>query len=184
MSKLHSTHPLALQALLDETLFVVEDSETLEVEEEETIKLKGPESLPIQKEVEQDEEFVFEGKKDKGILVMIHNREYSYFSPEAEEAFGKMLNAVQLNNEEIVLLNLANDKNSTDFKEIMRFFAPKKIVMFGLDPALLKLPKMKDNTIVQGKTAVVFNTFNFEEVLTDSNIKKEFWRKFKEFIQL
>lgn len=184
MSKLHSTHPLALQALLDETLFVVVDAEKPKAEGKETITLKEPENLSVKEEIEQDEEFVFQGKKGKSILFIVYNREYPYFSPKAEEAFGKILNAVQLDNEKIVLLNLANDKNSTDFKEIMRFFAPKKIVMFGLDPALLKLPKMQDNAIVQGKVAVVFNTFNFEEVLTDPYIKKEFWRKFKEFIQL
>lgn len=194
MSNLHSDHPVALQALLDETLFAVEDAVKEEVDDVELNEKE--EATPVspttveqdvvsdESKRDQNEDFSYKGNRDSGILFLLRNTEHEYFSPEAEEAFGKILKALQLTWEEVTLLNLAQAQNPADFKKIMQFFAPKKIALLGVGTDYLKLPQITFNTFVKGKVAVVFNTFDFESILDHQSHKKEFWTQFKAFINI
>lgn len=194
MSNLHSDHPVALQALLDETLFAVEDAEKEEVfpiksqEKEETafVSPTTVEQRVVADEVKKDqnEDFSYKGNRHSRILFLIRNAEHEYFSPEAEEAFGKILKALQLTWEDVTLLNLAQAHNPADFRKMMQFFTPKKIALLGVGTDYLKLPQITFNTFVKGKMAVVFNTFDFESILDYPAHKKEFWTQFKAFIDI
>lgn len=196
MSNLHSDHPVALQALLDETLFVVDEAikkerpqdKAHEEIKEETISVRSKVTeqpvVSVESEKEQNEDFSYKGNRHSGVLFLIRNTEYEYFSPEAEDAFGKILKALQLTWGEVTLLNLDQAQNSADFKKIMRFFTPNKIVLLGVGTDYLKLPQIPLNTFVKGRVAVVFNTFDFESILDHQNHKKDFWNQFKAFINL
>lgn len=197
MSNLHSDHPIVLQTLLDETLFAVEEAAKEEVSSvnshEETKEEAAPASpqaveesavVSDEEKKEQNEDFSYKGKRRSGILFLIRNTEYEYFSPESEEAFGKILKVLQLTWEDVTLLNLDQAQNSADFRKIMQFFTPMKIALLGIGTDYLKLPQIAFNTFVKGKTAVVFNTFDFESIQDHQQHKKEFWTQFKAFIEL
>ncbi|GEM_PF-135198 len=127
-------------------------------------------------------EFIYQGNKEQGILFILRYEQYPYFSPAALEAFEKTIGALKLTKETVAVLNLANSHNPNDFKRIMQFFQPTKIILLGVEPASLKLPFIEHNSYMKGRIATVFNTFSFEEMFVDVNKKKLFWNEFKTFI--
>lgn len=181
MSNLHTDNPVALQALMNETLF---SNGFLSAATEE-IDSAEPEYRTLPKapvETSATTEFIYQGDKKTGILFILRYGQYPYFSPAAEEAFTKTIGALQLTPQTVAVVNLANAHNPNDFKRIMHFFEPKKIILLGVEPASLKLPAIGHNAYMKGRIATVFNTFSFEEMFADVNKKKLFWQEFKTFI--
>ncbi|MEI5985746.1 hypothetical protein VJ786_12635 [Sphingobacterium sp. PU5-4] len=158
---LHTTNPVALQALMSETLFIP----------------KTP-----QQELTSAEEFIYQGDKSTGVLFILRYPDYPYFSPAAEEAFLKTIGALQLHAGNVAVVNLANSHNPNEWKRIMAFFQPKKITLLGVEPISLGLPTIAHNSYMHGKIATVFNTFSFEEMFADVQKKKMFWMEFKSFM--
>lgn len=176
MSNLLTDNPIALQALMNETLF----SAGFTAEDAVLAEVSSPSSAVVWDS--SNEEFVYRGDKSSGILFILRYPDYPYFSPKAEEAFIKTLGALNIVAEQVAVLNLANPQNPNDFKRIMAFFQPKKITLLGVEPASLKLPDIAHNSYMRGRVATVFNTFSFEEMFVDINKKKLFWGEFKTFI--
>jgi hypothetical protein len=175
MSNLLTDNPIALQALMNETLFstgfAMEDVQSQSLDEDSAVNWDS-----------SAEEFVYKGDKTTGVLFILRYPSYPYFSPAAEEAFIKTIGALQLTPENVAVVNLANPQNPNDFKRIMEFFRPKKITLLGVEPTSLKLPEIAHNSYMKGRIATVFNTFSFEEMFADVNKKKLFWGEFKTFI--
>lgn len=165
MNTLLTDNPVALKALMSETIFSTGFEQT----------------SPAHATIVQ-EEFIYQGDKSTGVLFILRYPDYPYFSPQAEEAFIKTIGALQLTLQNVAVVNLANTHNPNDFKRIMTFFEPKKITLLGVEPASLNLPAIAHNSYMRGKTATVFNTFSFEEMFADVNKKKLFWTEFKSFI--
>lgn len=173
MQNLLTDNPIALQALMNETLF------SAGFAMEENLKINASEDVNWDT---SSEEFVYKGDKRTGVLFILRYPSFPYFSPAAEEAFVKTIGALQLTPENVAVVNLANPHNPNDFKRIMAFFEPKKITLLGVEPASLKLPEIAHNSYMKGRIATVFNTFSFEEMFADINKKKLFWGEFKTFI--
>jgi len=175
MSNLLTDNPIALQALMNETLFstgfAMEEVQSQSLDEDSAVSWDS-----------SGEEFVYKGDKTTGVLFILRYPSYPYFSPAAEEAFIKTIGALQLTPENVAVVNLANPQNPNDFKRIMEFFTPKKITLLGVEPTSLKLPEIAHNSYMKGRIATVFNTFSFEEMFADVNKKKLFWGEFKTFI--
>lgn len=179
MDNLLTNHPLALQALMSETIFTTEFS----VQNNDGIKDNlDTVQIPSADVRTSQEEFVYQGDKGTGVLFILRYPDYPYFSPQAEDAFVKTIGALQLTLQNVAVVNLANPHNPNDFKRIMDFFQPKKITLLGVEPVSLKLPHIAHNSYMRGKVATVFNTFSFEEMFADINKKKLFWTEFKAFI--
>jgi hypothetical protein len=173
-------NPIAIQALMTDTVFAVPDSNMPIVETQSL----GNTATPQQGHFESSaEEFVYKGDRTTGVLFILRYPDYPYFSPQAEEAFLKTIGALQLNAENVAVLNLANPHNPNEWKRIMSFFNPKKITLLGVDPTSLRLPEIEHNSYMHGKVATVFNTFSFEEMFADVQKKKLFWTEFKSFIK-
>lgn len=209
MSNLTTDNPVALQALMDETIFAngfdfqseleavskAKDTEYVAVGIPTTDHLVKPPATGEATRsgyVGNEEgnntlevlggEFIYQGSKDQGILFILRYVQYPYFSPAALEAFEKTIGALKLTKETVAVVNLANTNNPNDFKQIMQFFQPTKIILLGVEPASLKLPPIEHNSYMKGRIATVFNTFSFEEMFADVNKKKLFWNEFKTFI--
>ena len=188
MNNLLTDNPIALNALMNETLFSTdfsvdtEERSGFEQAEKQTLQTP-PVAVPVVEEkVENLEEFVYQGSKGQGVLFILRYPEYDYFSPGAEDAFRKSIQAAGLSVEKVAVVNLANAHNPNDFKRIMAFFNPVKITLLGVDPQSLVLPAIPLNSYMKGKRATVFNTFSFEEMFADQEKKKAFWGEFKKFL--
>lgn len=175
MSNLLTDNPIALQSLMNETLFstgfAMDDAQHTNSEVSDSVSWDR-----------SDDEFVFQGDKSTGVLFILRYPNYPYFSPQAEEAFVKTIGALGLTLENVAVLNLANPQNPNEFKRIMEFFSPKKITLLGVEPKSLVLPEIAHNSYLKGRVATVFNTFSFEEMFADIKKKKLFWGEFKSFI--
>lgn len=174
MCHLKTDNPVALQALLSETLFIPKD--------EEESKASLIRNVADGATGREEEEYIYQGDKTTGVLFILRYPDYPYFSPQAEEAFVKTLGALSLSFENVAVVNLANPHNPNDFKRIMQFFQPTKITLLGVEPISLKLPEIAHNAYMKGRVATVFNTFSFEEMFADVQKKKMFWNEFKTFI--
>ncbi len=218
MSNLTTDNPVALQALMGETIFTSgfdfrSELNKLQVQQAASTSV-GQESLlsdpekkdatyiaigvneelaasaggnaPLTASVNQLEvlggEFTYQGSKEQGILFILRYEQYPYFSPAALDAFEKTIGAMKLTKETVAVVNLANPHNPNDFKRIMQFFQPTKIILLGVEPTSLKLPSIAHNSYMKGRVATVFNTFSFEEMFADVQKKKLFWNEFKTFI--
>lgn len=179
LKNLLTDNPVALQALMSETIF----STGFSVQEEASSSVSNASITPEPSvSTGSAEEFIYQGDKSTGVLFILRYPEYPYFSPQAEEAFVKTIGALQLTPHNVAVVNLANAHNPNDFKRIMQFFQPKKITLLGVEPASLKLPAIAHNSYMKGKIATVFNTFSFEEMFVDVQKKKLFWGEFRTFI--
>lgn len=174
MSQLRTDNPIALQALMSETIF----THGMDA---------GPVASSVGEVLEErqnkpSEEFIYQGNKSTGVLFILRYPDYPYFSPAAEDAFVKTLGALGLSLDNVAVVNLANTHNPNDFKRIMQFFEPTKITLLGVEPISLKLPEIAHNSYMKGRIATVFNTFSFEEMFADVQKKRLFWNEFKTFI--
>jgi len=182
MSNLLTTDPIALQAFMSETIFATADAvETFSGQSESVSSPLNPQQVTAHQE--SVEEFIYQGSKAKGILFILRYPAYPYFSPEAEEAFVKTIGALKLTVADVAVVNLANAHNLNDFKRIMSFFTPKKIILLGVEPLSLQLPEIAHTSYMHGRIATVFNTYSFEEMFADMVKKKAFWTEFKSLIQ-
>lgn len=172
MNNLLTDNPIALQALMSETIFSTDFEASVDMKQS---------NQPVEFD-SSDEEFVYQGDKTTGVLFILRYPSYPYFSPEAEEAFVKTIGALQLNPANVAVVNLANPQNPNEFARIMKFFNPLKITLLGVEPKSLVLPEIAHNSYMKGKKATVFNTFSFEEMFADVSKKKLFWGEFKNFI--
>ncbi|UIR55209.1 hypothetical protein LZQ00_13125 [Sphingobacterium sp. SRCM116780] len=182
MSSLLTSDPIALQVFMSETIFATADA--IGVLKDNAEVLTQP-HIPQQTSAHQESvaEFIFQGSKEKGILFILRYADFPYFSPEAEDAFIKTIAALKLTLADVAVVNLANAHNPNEFKRIMEFFSPKKIILLGVEPKSLQLPAIAHNSYMHGRVATVFNTFSFEEMFVDLTKKKAFWTEFKSLIQ-
>lgn len=185
MSNLLTNHPIALNALMNETLF----SADFTVAEQPSNSFQQAQAQPLITPPENivatastPEEFIYQGSVEKRILFILRYPDFDYFSPGALDAFEKILAAVGLKVADVAVVNLANAHNPNDFKRIMQFFQPTRITLLGVDPASLLLPLIPHNEYMRGKVATVFNTYSFEEMFANVEKKKAFWLEFKKFI--
>lgn len=176
MATLHSNNPFALQALMSETIF--SSGVSVAMQQDATSEV-APTIPSAQSSESAQKEFVFQGGCGKAILFLINDEQHPYMSTAAYEAFLKTIGALDIALADIALLNLASPGNGYDFKRIMGGLKPLKIILLGVDPAILNLPAIPFNTYQRGKKASVFNTFSFEEMLSDIAKKKAFWAEFK-----
>lgn len=184
MSHLLTNHPIALNALMNETLFsadfiVAEDASTgFEQVRVQQFITPSEEVAPVI----VPEEFIYQGSVEKRILFILRYPDFDYFSPGAQDAFEKILSAVNLRMADVAVVNLANPHNPNDFKRIMQFFQPTRITLLGVAPSSLVLPPIPHNEYMKGKVATVFNTYSFEEMFANQDKKKAFWLEFKKII--
>ncbi|MBD1424877.1 hypothetical protein [Sphingobacterium arenae] len=174
MSHLKTNNPVALQALMSETLFIPKEKADFVAPRSGNVLDGGTGG--------ETEEFIYQGDKSTGILFILRYPDFPYFSPQAEDAFVKTLGALNLSFENVAVVNLANSHNPNDFKRIMQFFQPTKITLLGVEPISLKLPEIAHNSYMKGKVATVFHTFSFEEMFADVQKKRLFWNEFKTFV--
>jgi len=103
---LTTDNPIAIQALMSETVFAIPGS-VMPIVETQTV---GSQHTTLQQGHfdASAEEFVYQGDKSTGILFVLRYPDYPYFSPQAEEAFLKTIGALQLNAGNVAVVNLAN----------------------------------------------------------------------------
>lgn len=166
-----TTHPYALETLMNETLFRLQKP-----------AMDSPAELAPTGDAPGTPEYPFLGGNKKNILFVIRDPQQDYFSEQAKDAFLKTLQALKLSLEDIAVYNSVSDEASVTLQSLKAFFDPKYLVFMDYLPGDLS-PFSKNNIISHQDIRIVL-TDTIEASLHDLDIKKSFWSAMKQmFIQ-
>ncbi|SEM77498.1 hypothetical protein SAMN05216436_107145 [bacterium A37T11] len=149
--------PVALRALMNETLFAVEEA----VNEEKA-------DLPD-----------FLGNNKKNLLFLIDEPAYDFFEDADLEAFAKILAAKQLSMDDVAVINCAHHP-PMDPGSLHSLFKPKNLIFLGADPlwAGCKGLTLNKPEVADGRYTLL--TYSFAEMNQQQDKKKIFWSLIKQ----
>ncbi len=165
MATLHTANGLALRELMTEVLFPFG-----EPEEKEPPQPKA-----------QVAEIRYKGASSRGILYLLNDGSNEFFSPAANDAFLKTIRALGLGPDQFTLVNLAHNE-TIPFSKLQDRFMPEKVVFSGVRPDMLGLMSVALHEPWSADTLSLMTTYTFEELLNDSEKKKQFWTALKKFL--
>jgi hypothetical protein len=79
---------------------------------------------------------------------------------------------------DVAIVNVAKYPSAT-FKDLKDFFACNSLVLFGINPAEIKLEGIQSNQIINQQNTKILATFSFAEMLTNTDKKRTFWDEMK-----
>ena len=159
----------ALRILMNDDLYLIlsdlVSTETLQTE------IKTEPALPEQPAIP---EIIFQGKNIQNFLILTNE-------PIAEnhlKALESTLLRKQLTLDDVALVDLSA-LNPIAFEQLNTSFMPQKLVLFGLSPELINLPKQEMNRITTFSNCQILYTYSFDEMLGNKEKTKAFWEPMK-----
>ncbi|WP_207428103.1 hypothetical protein [Pedobacter sp. SYSU D00535] len=171
MSELKADHPLALQLLMSDDLYYVDEIEISRPPE----SLAQPEEKPVEQEFTG---FEYLGENNKYFVLVVDEPGHKFMAPKEMEALQSILGAKKLELKDIALVNLHKYPGSS-FSQLKSFFALSKLVIFGINPQHLQLPPLTLNKVTDMDGAKVLVSYSFTEMMNDVEKKKAFWAEMK-----
>lgn len=120
------------------------------------------------------EKFDFLGKNLKNFLVLTNEP----LQENHLKALENTLTRKQMALEDIAAVNFSA-YNGITFKQLNASFMPQKMVCFGLKPAVLGLPEINLNQIINYADCQILCTSSFNEMLGNKEKTKAFWESMK-----
>lgn len=170
MDHLLTHNPAALRILMTEDLFLVKEKQLLQETYVKTDVKQAQEAIQTN--------FSYLGENNKYFLILVNDEKHAHLNKEHQETLLKIIQAKGLELRDIAILNL-NSCPDVTFKTLKEFFAPARIVLFGIDPKTIGLPAASSNELLQTEDVKFLATYHFEEMKDDVNKKREFWNAFK-----
>lgn len=177
MTSLHTDNPVALRYLMSETIYGFDLQEA------------GPPKSILGEAVSSEEEpapvaqeepyFDFLGQNRQGYLFVVNDSAHDYMSPAALDAFQKTVQALGLQLEDIALWNRGKERLEIALEQVVERFRPAKLVFLGQQATLHGIPSMALDSMVTVSGIKVLLSHGFEEMLTDMEKKKSFWKLLK-----
>ena len=174
MSQLLTTDPGALRMLMTEELFLVTETES---QVPLTPEKKTDPPIPT---VELAVDFSYLGENNKYFLILVNDDTHKHLNKEHQEMLLKIIQAKGLELRDVAILNL-NRYPAISLKALKEFFAPSRLVLFGIDPNVLGLPQLASNEPVAAEDVKTLSTYSFEEMGNDVAKKRTFWNVLKTF---
>ena len=162
-SNMQTTHPIALGALLNETIFGIPDAAEVAASD-----------LPVRTEAETPR-FVFYGDNNRRYLFLTHDQHHEWMSEAAMDAFSKTLAALKLSSADIALLNLFKCEQACSKEQLVSFFQPKVVVLLGVPASLLEVDCPEGSFTPDGTERTILRAASFDEMLVNSDKKRQFW---------
>lgn len=171
LSGLQTRDPVALAFLLSETLFVIED-----------LSVDDSRHMP---------EFPFYGNKDAEILFIVDYEDYPWMPDDAMDAFQKSLAALKLSERDFTLVNIARTGVTQDtldpdrlLSALLLQFTPQKVVLHGVQQTRFGIPPTQLALNIHGvvRDATWLYTYDFSEMLQDTDKKRAYWKSIKTFL--
>jgi len=177
MSPLNTSNPLALQVLMSETIFDIGlpipsvDDVSLD------ISLAQKDNSPVQKEPEIT--FKTYGGNNKNILFVISDNNNEFLSVDAEIAFMKILRALKLELDDVIMFNYNQFDAGLPFEKIKEKLNPRNCIFLGAEPNLLGVENCAENILKVEDNVQFLYSYGFEEMLRDTEKKRLFWDAIK-----
>jgi len=168
MSLLNTSNPLALQVLMSETIFDI-DFPIPSVDD------KVFDTPPVQRELE----IRTYGGNNKNILFVISDNSNEFLSVDAEIAFMKILRALKLELEDIVMINYNQSNAGLTFAKMQEKLNPRNCIFLGAEPKSLEIEGCAENILTVKDNVQLLYSYSFEEMLQDTEKKRLFWDAIK-----
>jgi hypothetical protein len=157
---------------MTEELFVVKEEKAL-----------PPVNTPLilqQKEENSRADFSYLGENNKYFLILVNDEKHTHLNKELQEMLIKIIQAKALELRDVAILNLRR-YSGIQFKALKDFFAPSRVVLFGIDPRIIGLPGMGSNEPEKVEDVKALATYHLEEMKNDVAKKRAFWNVLKSF---
>ncbi|WP_410220279.1 hypothetical protein [Pedobacter sp.] len=164
----------------------LQEKPSVENKEEESLMTEEPSAkteVPVIAEVpavQQAINFVYLGKNQKNILVLVNDAENSVCSKEGMEFLTKIVGAVGLTSKDIAILNFARNAHAR-YESLRSFFGFKLLMSFGVSAGELGLEKEfpLHNLELYNGVETIF-TSNLHPLSSDLSAKKQLWGNLKQ----
>jgi hypothetical protein len=126
----------------------------------------------------------FLGENRKQVLIVVNYPDAVHI-PDKQLAFlTNLLSACQLNLGDTAVLNF-HHYSPKDFNGIISYFAPQKVLLFGVEPAEFGMPLLFPQFQVQSfKESIYLFAPSLEETEPDKILKNKLWICFKKLFNL
>jgi len=161
----------ALRILMNEDLYLTSE-DSLREDNPDPVALVAEPVIIIEKEPAPN--FVYLGKNLKNFLILTQEKLQENHLKALENTLGRK----QLSLDDVAVVDFSAF-NSTTFKELNAVFMPQKLVLFGLKPETLGLPKIELNTITSYENCKILYTYSLNEMLGNKEKTKAFWEPMK-----
>jgi hypothetical protein len=124
------------------------------------------------------------GENMKNVLVILMYKDAVHIPDKQLSFFTKLLAACHLNLSDTAILNIYNYKEA-GFENLISFFKPKVVFLFGVSPAELEMPLLFPFFQVQAyKNVSYLYSPSLEEIEPDKNLKTSLWACLKKIFNL
>lgn len=179
MNSLKTTNPLALQYLMTEEMYAVaEDLQNPVAEISPIISPVVEEVKPALEVSAEPEYFDYLGENNKYMLIIINEVAHKNMQPKQLEALLNILKAKKMELKDVAILNF-NNYPGVSFAALKKFFACNAIVIFGVNPAEMKIEAVQSNQITSHQETKILATYSFDEMMADTDKKRIFWNEMK-----
>ncbi|HEX8378405.1 MAG TPA: hypothetical protein VF602_11365 [Pedobacter sp.] len=167
MDTLKASNPLALPFLMTEDLYSIHN------ETEVSVETEAPNA-----DKQEPAFFDYLGENNKYILLLVNEPQHQIINPKELETLLNILKAKKQELKDVAIVNLSKYPNAT-FEELKNFFVCSSLVLFGINPAQIKLDGVQSNQIIKHQNTKVLATFSFVEMLANTDKKRTFWDEMK-----
>lgn len=159
----------ALQILMNDDLYLTQ----ADLQQESFVAaLVEPAIIISEEKVTQKIEFI--GKNLQNFLILTEG----LIQDNHLKALESTLLRKQLSLDDVVIVNFSAQDN-LDFEELNASFMPQKLVLFGLNPETINLPKTELNQLTSFDNCRILYTYSFDEMLGNKEKTKAFWEPMK-----
>ncbi|HEY0054519.1 MAG TPA: hypothetical protein VGB63_04105 [Pedobacter sp.] len=167
MDALKASNPLALSFLMTEDLYSIQE------EVESLVEIIVPEAAK-----QEPAFFEYLGENNKYILLLVNDQQHPIINPKELETLLNILKAKKQELKDVAIVNLAKHPTAS-FEELKNFFVCSSLVLFGINPAQIKLDGVQSNQIIKHQNTKVLATFSFAEMAANTDKKRTFWDEMK-----
>lgn len=167
-----STTPLRENDLAAPTQIVSNTSPTLATPAQPEVSVKEP--TPVYQPIE----IKHLGKNEKGILILVNDRDNAVSTVQGVELLRKLLLSIHLKNADFALVNYATYSNLS-FNDLKSHFTCTMLLAFGVPAEALKLPAQSLHVLKEVDKIKMIFAHNLDHLETDTPSKKTLWATLK-----
>lgn len=182
MSELITNHPVALQYLMTDDLYNFKEAlitpelgSTIMEEAEVTKPL-----LPMNSIINEPEIYNYIGENNKYILLLVDDSTHRTLNSIHLDTLSKIIKAKGLELRDLAILNINTHPGAT-FEGLKAYFVCSKIVLFGISPQTIGIPKATLNKPEKFRDVKILATYSLSEMDDNKQKKVEFWNLMKPF---
>lgn len=141
-------------------------------------------NLPVQPSAQDRAPWKYLGENGKNVLIVLKDSQAVHIPDRQLSFLINLLNACKLNLGDIAILNFQH-YSANDFSDILSFFKPKKVFLFGVEPAEFGMPVLFPHFQIQSYKEVTYLfTPSLQETEPDKIIKSKLWVCLKKIFNL